>query len=328
VTREERRLAERKTIALRAAPKDYAAPVTPASNPCLNCGTNVQRHYCPECGQRAIDPDPTLREFLQELAQEFLNWDGKLFSTFRLLLTRPGSLTQEYFVGRRASYISPLKLYLTCSVLYFAAGALVPATPPPVTSGNAVQANAGLVKVTASDRGAVERYLDSVSRSGKGGKQTFGSHLANAIRHEGELTTSLKAALPRVMFVLVPLFAALVGFAFRGRRMRYPQHLAFALHVHAFMFLALILTLAPGISRSRSAHASTGLANAIGVGNAILVGVSFALIAWYMVQAVRHVYATSLGAAVARSALVASVYFLAYGASMGVLFLLVVRLQF
>src|SRR4051812_36542961 len=86
---------------------------------CLNCGERVSQRFCPSCGQAATDPNPTLGEFLHEAASEFLHWDGKLAATFRLLFTRPGELTQEYLAGRRASYLSPLRLYLTCSVLFF-----------------------------------------------------------------------------------------------------------------------------------------------------------------------------------------------------------------
>jgi hypothetical protein len=241
---------ERKTVALRAAATGYTPASSPASNPCLNCGTNVQLHYCPECGQRAIDPDPTLREFLQELAQEFLHWDGKLFTTFRMLFTRPGALTLEYLVGRRTSFISPLRLYLTCSVLYFFVSAVAPAAPPNVKPGKPAQTQLGPLAVESSDRAEIERYLDSSAHSANRTTRTLGTHLANAMSHSGEFSATLKAQLPRLMFVLVPLFAALVGLIFRGRRMRYPQHLAFALHVHAFMFVALLLTLAEGMIRS------------------------------------------------------------------------------
>src|SRR4051794_11343965 len=141
----------RKTMALRSPnATGYTPPSTPASNPCLNCGTNVQLRYCPECGQRATDPDPTLREFLQELASEFLNWDGKLFTTFRMLFTKPGALTQEYLIGRRTSFISPLRLYLTCSVLFFFVKAVIPEAPT-VIQGRAVQATTGPLKVESSD---------------------------------------------------------------------------------------------------------------------------------------------------------------------------------
>ena len=57
---------------------------------------------------------------MHELTHEILNVDGKIFRSLRLLLTRPGFLTREIFAGRRASYVSPLRLYLVASVLAFA----------------------------------------------------------------------------------------------------------------------------------------------------------------------------------------------------------------
>jgi len=45
------------------------------------------------------------------------------------------------------------------------------------------------------------------------------------------------------MFVLLPSFALWLKLAYRNRRLRYTEHLVFALHVHAFWFVALLLTL-------------------------------------------------------------------------------------
>jgi len=47
--------------------------------------------------------------------------------------------------------------------------------------------------------------------------------------------------LPRAMFVLVPLFAALVMLFRRGSGHTYPQHVYFGLHVHAAWFFASAL---------------------------------------------------------------------------------------
>src|SRR4051794_17447736 len=116
----------RRTVAMRPGSSGFTPPSSPASTPCLNCGCNVQVHFCPECGQRAGDPNPTLREFLHELAAEFLNWDGKLWTTISTLFRRPGMLTAEYLAGRRVRYVQPLRLYLTASVLYFFVTAVVP----------------------------------------------------------------------------------------------------------------------------------------------------------------------------------------------------------
>jgi hypothetical protein len=44
---------------------------------------------------------------------------------------------------------------------------------------------------------------------------------------------------------MVPLFALLQKAVYWNRRLRYTEHLVFALHLHAFWFLCLLLTLLP-----------------------------------------------------------------------------------
>ena len=48
--------------------------------------------------------------------------EGALWRTLVALLWHPGRLTVEYFAGRRARYIAPLRLYLTFSLILFAFG--------------------------------------------------------------------------------------------------------------------------------------------------------------------------------------------------------------
>ena len=93
---------------------------------CLNCGHPLEGRFCSECGQKRTEPDPRLRELAHEAADELLHWDGKLVRTLGALFRTPGFLTREYLAGRRARYVSPVKLYLTASVVYFAVLALVP----------------------------------------------------------------------------------------------------------------------------------------------------------------------------------------------------------
>jgi hypothetical protein len=310
----------RKTVALRGAAAVFTPPSNAASNPCLNCGTNVQLNYCPECGQRAIDPDPTLREFAQELAQELLNWDGKLIATFRLLFTRPGELTQEYLLGRRTRYISPLRTYLTCSVLFFFVSAVTPsASEIRARKGagrdSSLVTRMGPLTVESSDRAEIQRYLDSTSRSKDRVTRVMGTHFANAIRHNGEFTDALAEAIPRMMFVLVPIFAWLLSLVFRQQRMRYPQHLAFALHVHAFMFVALLPTAAAGLIHSQAIRFVLELS---GMG----------AVAWYLGRAVRRVYSTTRSGAIARSALLSASYLVAFSVATGITFVLILLLRY
>src|SRR5688500_10163226 len=172
------------------------APATDGARPCLNCGGRVESRYCSECGQRVADPDPTLREMTEELASEVLHWDGKLWTTFATLVRHPGALTLAYVAGKRASYVSPLRLYLTASVLYFLLAAVAPerageASAIHFTTSDsaraAAQSEGGLVvsatrgpgdSATAAELGQrVERRIEQgVERAAKDPKQ-FGARI-------------------------------------------------------------------------------------------------------------------------------------------------------
>jgi len=314
----------------RTAPRGAAgAELSPAlehlPTACLNCGTAVSRNYCPECGQHVVDPDPTLRELGHELAAGFLNWDGKLLGTVRLLLTSPGTLTEEYLAGRRVRFISPLRVYLTCSFLFFFVKAVLPAAPLQIsgvrasvgkdTAPRATATQIGIITVQEDDEAQSLAELDRLAKKSDGFGSAWGRHFAAALRDKAKLTATIAANVPRVMFVLVPIFAALVALVFRRRRMRYPQHLAFALHVHAFLFLALLPTL---ITRVVT----------IGWVDAIVVVASFALIAVHLVLATRRVYGVTTRGAIARSGLIAGAYFVAFTLAMVALFAGVVFVSF
>jgi hypothetical protein len=284
------------------ADASFAVRPPDASTPgvCLNCGEPLSQHFCPACGQRAIDPDPTLGEFVHEAAEEFLHWDGKLATTFRLLFTRPGELTREYLAGRRVRYLSPLRLYLTCSVLYFALKALAPDAPIVVRAGGA---HTGMVMIQEDTVGETLQAIDKMTQSKRSTDRVAGRALGNALRHGDQTAASLRESMPNVMFVLVPIFAGLAALVFRGRRMRYPQHLAFALHTHAFLFLAFIPTLLPRVLHTVAV-------------DALAVVSSFAAIAIYLVLAVRRVYGGSTWSAILRSGAVAATYFAVFTVAM------------
>lgn len=47
------------------------------------------------------------------------NIDDKFLKSLRLLLFSPGTLTKEYFAGRRSLYVKPLVLFAVMNVIYF-----------------------------------------------------------------------------------------------------------------------------------------------------------------------------------------------------------------
>ena len=93
---------------------------------CLNCGSPLSGQFCAACGQRDVPPYPSVRELAIDAISEFSGWDGRLSQTLRTLIRRPGALTREFLEGRRARYISPLRVYLTASLVYFVVAAAAP----------------------------------------------------------------------------------------------------------------------------------------------------------------------------------------------------------
>ena len=179
---------------------------------CRNCNAWLWGDYCGRCGQKVAALNPTLGDLVHDLIHELLHVDGRIFRSVRLLLTRPGFLTREYFQGRRAAYVSPIRLYLVFSVLFFATSALIPAEP-----------------VFRPDEDVEVGQLGSLL-----GLQAMSPDRANELANEAATHW-----IPRAMFLLVPLCAGLVHLVTRKTGRNYPQDLYFTLHVHAAYFAVL-----------------------------------------------------------------------------------------
>jgi hypothetical protein len=174
---------------------------------CLNCGAELTGRWCSQCGQRASDPRPTLHELLHEALHELMHLDGKLVRTAGLLLFKPGELTREFREGKRARSVTPIRLYLICSVLFFSVISLLPTRP---------------LKVNMT----------------KGADAQLTQAAARVNRDPAILSHALTTAFPKAMFILMPLFGLIAyAFYFRVERL-YVPHFYFAVHYHAFAFVA------------------------------------------------------------------------------------------
>ncbi len=86
---------------------------------CLNCGTTLLGSHCHSCGQRA-HVHRTLAAFFHDLLHGVLHFEGKTWRTVPLLVWKPGKLTREYIDGKRASYVSPIAMFLFVVFLSYA----------------------------------------------------------------------------------------------------------------------------------------------------------------------------------------------------------------
>jgi hypothetical protein len=197
---------------------------------CHNCGIRLSGPYCAACGQKARPLSITVRDFLHEFIHETLHVDGRLFQSIRRLVLSPGFLTREYLQGRRARWISPIRLYLIFSVIFFALSALtgfrVGLNNPPRQSGWSFS--------FGSARSAGPSFSADDDEAKKLGFENAAA-MQQAINH------ALLSWVPRVMFVLLPVFAWLVALAYRRVDRNYLHHLIFAVHVHAAWFAVLAI---------------------------------------------------------------------------------------
>jgi len=86
---------------------------------CLNCNAQVYGKYCHICGQENIEPKETVWHLISHFFQDITHFDGKFFSSLKLLIFRPGFLPKEYMLGRRASYLNPIRFYVFTSAVFF-----------------------------------------------------------------------------------------------------------------------------------------------------------------------------------------------------------------
>ncbi|MBY4635845.1 DUF3667 domain-containing protein [Sphingopyxis sp. XHP0097] len=91
---------------------------------CFNCGTSLVGAHCHRCGQKA-DIHRSFGAIGHDLVHAIFHFEGKLWNTLPLLVWRPGDLTRRYIHGERASFISPLALFLFAVFLTYAVLAMM-----------------------------------------------------------------------------------------------------------------------------------------------------------------------------------------------------------
>ena len=230
---------------------------------CPNCGTPFpvpRPKFCGACGQESNLRPPTLLEFMQQFGGAYISTEGALWRTLWRLFLLPGQLTIEYMAGRRRHYVLPLRLYLTISVI-----ALLSLR---VVTNSQIEAHAPVIDAGSSskliqlDRGDTQ----NIQIGGLGG---FRAGMKNGVFFCEKLPESMCKRLERrltldqagmvkemvhlseralnnigaTMFVLLPCFALWLKLIFWDKRMRYTEHLTFALHLHAFWFAMVMLML-------------------------------------------------------------------------------------
>lgn len=103
----------------------------PSTGACANCGAAMHGEYCAACGQRRFRAeDRRLGHLFVEFLHGLTDLDGRLWRSLRALALQPGRIASDWSAGRRAAWISPIRLFLLANLLYFLAPVLTDLSLP------------------------------------------------------------------------------------------------------------------------------------------------------------------------------------------------------
>ncbi len=196
--------------------------------PCLNCGAVISTKYCPECGQHNTSHNHGLWQFIQEFLEEFFRFDSKLVRTLTPLLRKPGFLTQEWTAGKRVSYISPLKLYITLSALCFLAIGIKSHYISPKENDFKVHLTSSNKPTPVRAKG--DTAVDDLLKRKLGRPQDIDPKV---------ISEKFMNRVPTMNFVLMPVVACVFWLLYVRRKRYYVEHLVFTLHFYSFVFLVV-----------------------------------------------------------------------------------------
>ena len=242
---------------------------------CPNCGKERGVSFCGHCGQNDRDYLRSLPSLVSDLTREIFQLDSRTFRTLKLLVLRPGELSAEFSRNRRASYSSPVRLYLFFSLLFFFILSVTAPTEKRGEENRPVRIGtdqAEVVDFTALNAALSpqrrEKVDEILSRDILPGSEPITYLLARWATHRRDALTDvemfylaqgvdwlhnpwlaaerLENNLPITMFFMLPVFALLLALFYRKKRRLYVEHFVFSIHVHVAAFVVFtVLALVP-----------------------------------------------------------------------------------
>jgi len=191
---------------------------------CLNCGAFVEQKFCPNCGQENLELKESFFHMVGHVIGDFFHFDSKFFRSFIPLFTKPGFLTNEYWSGRRAHYIHPLRLFFFVTIVmviisnaYYHKYEHLIKEEKIVRTGPAP--NSAESKKEFEEK---EREITSMV------DRTF-NFLANYLKY--------------ISFLLLPLYALIFKIFYWRHKKLYLEHLTYTLHLQSFAYIIISLLL-------------------------------------------------------------------------------------
>jgi hypothetical protein len=168
-----------------------------------------------------------MKHFVEEVLETTAHVDGRVFASFRSLLTRPGQLAADFLAGRRKTQMGPVQMFVVCNVLYFLFLPL--ALQMPFTSTLRMQTENRPWRVMA------KRMVDARVADRHEEIEDYAAHFDETAHLQGH----------SLVMLLVPLFAIGVWTLHPRARRYYGEHLVFSFYAMAFLLLWMTAVTVP-----------------------------------------------------------------------------------
>src|SRR3954469_15084471 len=198
-----------------------------AGDPCVGCGAAVSGRYCAGCGEQTARHDYSMKHFATEVLETTLHLDGRVFTSFRSLLTRPGELTTEFLRGKRKTQLGPVQMFVVCNVLYFLFLPL--ALQVPFTSTLRMQTE------NRPWRAMAKRMVETRVADRREPIEEYAVRFDETAHLQGH----------SLVMLMVPVFALGVWALHPRARRFYAEHLVFSFYAMGFLLLWMTVTTVP-----------------------------------------------------------------------------------
>lgn len=309
----------------------------PEQKNCLNCGALLHGTFCHECGQKNLPRRQDIGDFIANFISSFYSFESKFFKTFGFLLFRPGRIVNDYNAGKRESYYHPARMYVFLSFIFFLVLSFVPDEDkininqdgkelsseekkqvldsvkvsldslnikmPSANWSNSSKWESSNPK-TVAEYDSIENLKPITSRDGKI-ERYFAEKLIKLKQDNGDddkailkrFLDSFLENIPRMIFLLLPIFGLILKLIYLRRDFYYSEHLVFSVLFYDFMYLIGAVGLLCSM---------VGWLDWV---SSVLMLLTF----FYLYKAMRHVYKQSRGKTILKFLLLNMIFLVCLG---------------
>lgn len=227
---------------------------------CHACSMTLVGPWCHACGHDNRSQSLPMGDLIRNALAESFNLEGRTFLTADAMLRRPGELLVAFREGRGYRYTTPFKLFLIVSAAFFlflvwtdvAIYQFLPvrSDAAPITAelipGGVRMVGGAVEDVFLFPREGPALQAEAIAaleRARTGADATQLAAIADFIQYQrawADLNATLETWLPRLLWLLMPVYGLMLWPLFSPGRRLLVEHFVFALWAHSMIFILLM----------------------------------------------------------------------------------------